>query len=82
MTIKDFKNKVTKLKPVTPWENINIQTVYHIPKLMALQPRDLLIIKKEGDTIHYIRLGDKTKKQCQLKKTSVFAKFLVKRKKF
>lgn len=81
-TVSELKEKIDKLKSVTPWESIEVNTVYHVPPLVTLERREIFILTKEGDSVTYRRIGDKEQKERTMMKTSVFAKFLVKRKKY
>ena len=81
-TVSELKENIDKLKSVTPWESIEVNTVYHVPPLVTLERREIFILKKEGDSATYRRIGDKEQKERTMMKTSVFAKFLVKRKKY
>ena len=81
-TVSELKEKIDKLKSATPWESIEINTVYHVPPLVTLERREIFILTKGGDSATYRRIGDKEQKVRTMMKTSVFAKFLVKRKKY
>jgi hypothetical protein len=81
-TISELKEKADTLKSVTPWENVEVNSVYHIPPLVTLERREIVILSKKGNSATYRRVGDKEQKERKLMKSSVYAKFLVKRKKF
>ena len=81
-TISEFKNEITNLRSVTPWEEIEANTIYHIPPIVSLQRREIMILKKNGNSATYRRIGDTELKERTMFDTSVFAKFLVKRKKY
>ncbi len=81
-TVSELKEKIDNLKSVTPWESIEVNTVYYVPPLVTLERREIFILTKEGDSATYRRIGDKEQKERTMMKTSVFAKFLVKRKKY
>lgn len=81
-SIKDLKDDILKLKCITPWENIEVNKVYHIPPIGTLTRRELMILNKNDDTATYRRIGDAEKKERTMHKSSVFAKFIVKRRKF
>ena len=81
-TVSELKEKIDKIKSVTPWESIEVNSVYHVPPLVTLERREVFILTKEGDSATYRRIGDKEQKKRTMMKTSVFAKFLVKRKKY
>ena len=82
LTVSELKNQIDNIKSITPWESIEVNAVYHIPPLVTLERREIFIISKEGDSATYRRIGDKEQKERTMAKTSVYAKFLVKRKKY
>jgi hypothetical protein len=81
-TVSELKEKIDKLRSITPWESIEVNKVYHVPPLVTLERREILILTKDGDSATYRRIGDKEQKERTMMKSSVFAKFLVKRKKY
>ena len=81
-TVSELKEKIDNLKSITPWESIEVNTIYHIPPLVTLERREIFILTKKGDSATYRRIGDKEQKEPTMMKTRVFAKFLVKRKKY
>ena len=81
-SIQDFKEEIINLRNVTHWDDIEINKVYHIPPIISLERRDILIMSKKGDSCTYRKIGDKEQKERTMFKTSVFAKFLVRRKRF
>ena len=81
-SVQDLKAQITTLKSITPWDLIEANAVYHIPPIITLERREIFILTKEGDSATYRRIGDKEQKERTMMKTSVFAKFLVKRKKY
>lgn len=81
-TVSELKEKIDKLRSITPWESIEVNNVYHIPPLVTLERREIFILTKDGESATYRRIGDKEQKERTMMKSSVFAKFLVKRKKY
>jgi hypothetical protein len=81
-TVSELKEKIDQFRSVTPWESIEVNKVYHVPPLVTLERREIFILSKEGDSATYRRIGDKEQKERTMMKSSVFAKFLVKRKKY
>ena len=81
-TVSELKNQIGNIRSMTPWEKVEVNAVYHIPPLVTLERREIFILTKEGDSATYRRIGDKEQKERTMMKTSVFAKFLVKRKKY
>ena len=81
-TVQDLKDQIATLKSVTPWEEIEENKVYHIPPIITLERREIMVLSKNDKTATYRRIGDIEQKERTMYKTSVFAKFIVKRKKF
>lgn len=81
-SIQELKSELQKLKSVVPWAEIKANEVYHVPPLISLERRDLLILTKDDKKATYIRVGDTEKKERTMYDSSVFARFLVKRKKY
>jgi len=80
--LEHFKAKMKQHGAITPWESIQENSVYHIPPILTLCRRDVLILEKKGDNIKYKRIDDTDKKEGNMARTSVYAKVLVKRKKY
>lgn len=81
-SIQELKSELQKLPSVTPWDEIKANEVYHVPPLISLERRDLLILTKDGKKVTYKRIGDTEQKERTMYDSSVFARFLVKRKKY
>jgi hypothetical protein len=81
-SIQEVKEELQKIKRITPWEEVEVNRIYHIAPIVSLERRDLLILSKTGDEAEYRRIDDSENKQGKFHKTSVFARFLVKRKSF
>lgn len=79
-TVQDYKVELSKIKPMTPWEEIQEDHIYHIPPIISLTRRDIYVVKKNEDTLDYISSTDKKMTERTLHKTSVFAKFIVPKK--
>lgn len=81
-TVSELKNQIENIRSMTPWEHVEVNAVYHIPPLATLERREIFIISKKEDSATYRRIGDTEQKERTMAKTSVYAKFLVKRKKY
>jgi len=81
-SIQELKSELQKLPSVTPWDEIKANEVYHVPPLISLERRDLLILTKDGKKVTYKRIGDTEQKERTMYDSSVFARFLVKRRKY
>jgi hypothetical protein len=81
-SIQEIKEELQKVKSITPWEEVEINRIYHIAPIVSLERRDVIILSKTGDEAEYKRVDDKENKKGKFHKTSVFARFLIKRKSF
>jgi len=81
-SIKELKNELQKVKSILSWDEIKEKEVYHIPPLISLERRDLYIISKNGNKATYKKVGDTTQQERTMYDSSVFARFMVKRKNF
>jgi len=81
-TIQELKACAKTFKCVTPWDEVEENVTYHLPPLATLERRDITILDKDDEKATYRKIGDKTKTDHTLHKSSVFARFIVKRKTF
>jgi len=79
-SIQDFKEELSKIKPITPWEEILEDEIYHIPPIISLTRRDIYVVRKNEDTLDYISSTNKKMTERTLHRTSAFAKFMVQKK--
>lgn len=79
-SLQELKVELQKLKSVIPWNEIKADETYHVPPIISLERRDFYIIKKYKDKATYRKIGDTENQERTLHESSVFAKFLVKRK--
>ena len=80
--LEEMKDQLVLLKSITPWEDVKENEIYHIPPIGALSRRKVLILSKEDDKASYRKLGGTEQDEKVMYRTSVFAKFLVKERKF
>lgn len=80
--LEEFKNSMKKFDAITPWDSIEVNSVYHIPPIKSLCRRDVIILEKKDDTVKYKRIDDTEKKEGNMARTSVYAKVMIKRKKY
>lgn len=80
--LEAFKNQIKRYKPITPWDALEVGAAYHIPPIKTLSRRDVIILEKTADTLKYKRIDDTEKKEGNMAKTSVYAKVMIKRKKY
>lgn len=81
-SVQELKEELQKIKSITPWEQIEENHIYHISPIISLERRDIIILKKGDDEATYKRVDGDDDKEGKLHRTSVFARFLVMRKKF
>jgi hypothetical protein len=63
------------VKPITPWEEVKVGTVYHIPPVLGLSRREVEITSKTTDEVTFKRVdGVEENTTGKFNKTSVFAK--------
>lgn len=77
-----LKEQMRGEAPITPWDEVEDGKVYHIPPIKSLSRRDILILSKNGDSVTYKRIDDTEKKEGNMARTSVYAKIMVKRRKY
>ena len=80
--LMEFKEKMKDYKPITSWDMIEENGIYHIPPVISLERRDIIIVKKNDDTITFKRIDNDVNKEVTMARTSVYAKLLTKRHKF
>lgn len=81
-SIQELKEELQKIKSITPWGEVAENHVYHIPPIISLERREIMIISKNDDEATYRRIDDEEKKEGKMHRTSVFARFLIKKKTF
>jgi hypothetical protein len=81
-SIQELKEELQKIKSITPWEEVEVNRIYHISPIISLERRDVMILSKTGDEATYKRVDGDDDKEGKMHKTSVFARFLIKRKSF
>ena len=81
-SIQELKEELQKIKSITPWEDIQVNHIYHIAPIITLERRDVLILSKTADEATYKRVDSNDDKEGKMHRTSVFARFMIKRKSF
>ena len=81
-SIQELKEELQKIKSITPWEEVEVNRIYHISPIISLERRDVMILSKTGDEATYKRVDCNDEKEGKMHRTSVFARFLIKRKGF
>ena len=73
-------DKLAKIEPITPWEDIKIGEVYHIPNIMCYNRADFIVSEKTRNYINgMIREEGGNWKNYSLFKAETRTKFLVKK---
>ena len=81
-SVQELKEELQKVQSITPWENVEVAKIYHIPPIISLERRDVLILTKTADEATYKRVDNGDEKEGKMHRTSVFARFLIKKKEF
>lgn len=79
-SIQDLKEQLQQVKHKTPWEDVKVGEEYHIPPIITLERRDIKILSKTNTEARYKRIDGTDNTESKIHKSSVFARFLVKRK--
>jgi hypothetical protein len=81
--IQELKEELQKIKEITPWSEIEVNHIYHIPPIISLDRREVMIVDKTDSEAKYIRVDSgENSKEGKMHRTSVFARFLIKKKSF
>lgn len=81
-TVKDMKTELQKIPSIIPWEKVEVNKIYHIPPIISLKRREIIITDKDDNSAKYRRVDGTETQEGVLHKTSVLARFLVVRKKY
>lgn len=81
-TLQDLKAQLQSFPRMIEWEEVHVGETYHIPRILSLEPRDLKIVNKNQDKAEYQRMDSNKDPQGWFHKTSIFAVFLVKKRKY
>ena len=81
-SVQELKEELQKIKNITPWENVEVNKIYHISPIISLERRDVMILSKTPDEAVYKRVDGNGNAEGKMHRTSVFARFLIERKKF
>lgn len=81
-SVQELKEELQKIKSITPWEDVEVNRIYHISPIISLERRDIIITSKGENEATYKRVDNDDEKEGKMHRTSVFARFLIKRKAF
>lgn len=81
-SVQELKEQLQKIKCITPWEEIEVNKIYHISPIISLERRDIIILDKDDNEAKYKRVDGGDDTEGKMHRTSVFARFLIRRKKF
>lgn len=77
--IQENKDALNKIKHHIAWDTIEVGKVYHIPPILTIKRMDIQITSKEEDTLKFKLLNGTDKEEKTMHRTSIFARFLVKK---
>ena len=80
-TVKSKATELRKIKHHIAWENLEVNKIYHIPPIITIERMDIQILGFDGnDGIKFKRVDNTTDKEEKvMKKSSILARFLVKK---
>ena len=81
-SVQELKEQLQKIKSITPWEDVEVNKIYHIAPIISLERRDVIILEKNENEAKYKRVDTNDDAGGKMHRTSVFARFLIPRKKF
>ena len=81
-SVQELKEQLQKIKSITPWDQVEVNTIYHIPPIISLERREIIFLSKGENEGVYKRVDGGDETEGKMHRTSVFARFLIKKKKF
>jgi len=80
---EELKKKWQLVTPITKWEDVTVNRVYHIPPVLGLASRDIMVTVKTDTELSFKRVdGVDENTLGKYNRTSVFAKCMIETKKF
>lgn len=80
---EELRKKWQLVSPITKWENVIVNHIYHIPPVLGLSRRDVLVTSKTDTELSFKRVdGVEENATGKYNKTSVFAKCMIETKEF
>ena len=80
---EELRAKWQVVEPITPWEIVKVDRVYHIPPVLGLGRRDIKVTEKTDTELSFVRVdGIEENASGKYNKTSVFAKCMIKIREF
>ena len=74
-------DRLTKINPLTEYDDIEEGALYHIPPIMVYDRRDFIVIQKTPSTlVGKMRFEDGVWKETTLYKSELSTRYLIKRK--
>lgn len=67
-TVQDLKDKLAKYKNIMRWEEISPNVVYHIPPIVNVERKDILVLSKDDENIEYRKSAMQVKQKGQCTK--------------
>lgn len=78
-----FADKMSLLRKMTPlikWDEIEVNTVYHLPQLPGEERNDIIVTRKDSASLTYREIGGANYVYHTIYPESVISRFLVKNK--
>jgi hypothetical protein len=81
--IQENKDALNKIKHHLKWEELEVGGKYHIPRIMTINRMDIVVTSKGEDSLKFKLLNSTTDTtEKTMHKTSIFARFLVKKRRY
>jgi hypothetical protein len=80
--INEVKNILRNVNSITPWNTIKSGDILHIPPIISLERRDIVILEKYDNELSYKRIDVSSVNEEKLHKSSIFAKIMIRKKSF
>lgn len=75
---EELRAKWQVVKSITPWEEVKVDCIYHIPPVLGLSRREIKVTGKTDDEVTFTRVdGIEENATGKFNKTSVFAKCMI-----
>ena len=79
-TVKSKASELRKIKHHIAFEDLEVNKTYHIPPIITIARMDIQILDIKDDGIKFKRVDNTTDKEEKImKKSSILARFLVKK---
>ena len=77
-TVKGNAAELRKIKHHIEADNLEVNSIYHIPPILTIERMDVQILGIDGDDIKFKRVDSTTdKSEKSMKKSSILSRFIV-----